>query len=87
MLRILQMNVLKFEVNILQYYAVLTRINFRLTLEANMDFVYSRKIIDIHFIYMYIYIYFFFYVKTYYSIASFLFGILSQGFNFLIFRF
>ena len=41
-------------VSILQYYAVLRRINLRLTFEINMDFVYSRKLwIDI---YIHIYI-------------------------------
>ena len=43
------MNVLKFEVNILRYYAVLIRINLRLTFEINMDFVYSRKVMDVYF--------------------------------------
>ena len=43
------MNILKFEVNILRYYAVLIRINLRLTFEINMDFVYSRKVMDVYF--------------------------------------
>ena len=50
LLRILQMNVLKFEVNLLRHYAVLLRINLRLTFEITMDgSLYSRKNMDIPF--------------------------------------